>query len=147
MAERTNGEINIDARPGQIMDVIADLPAYSQWSDGVAAVEILETTSTGRPHRAEFHFESGPITDTYVLKYDWHGIDSVDWVLESGTVIKAQEGTYTLTDNGDGSVRVTYDLMVELSVPMIGLIRKKAEKLIIRSALKGLKTRVESIAT
>lgn len=145
MADRTNGDIVIQATAAKIMDVIADLPAYPQWSDGVASVDILQTTDSGRPDRAEFHFESGPINDTYVLKYDWHGNDSVDWVLESGDVIKAQEGTYTLTDNGDGTVKVTYDLMVELSVPMIGMIRQKAEKLIIKSALQGLKARVESL--
>lgn len=145
MADRTNGDILIEADPAKIMDVIADLPAYPQWSDGVASVEILQQTADGRPDRAEFHFESGPINDTYVLKYDWHGVDSVDWILESGSVIKAQEGTYTLTDNGDGTVKVTYDLMVELSVPMIGMIRQKAEKLIIKSALQGLKVRVESL--
>ncbi len=145
MADRTNGDIIIEADAAKIMDVIADLPAYQQWSDGVASVDILETTVDGRPNRAEFHFESGPIKDTYVLKYDWHGTRSVDWTLESGSVIKAQEGTYTLSDNGDGTVKVTYDLMVELSVPMIGMIRQKAEKLIIKSALQGLKTRVDSL--
>lgn len=145
MADRTNGEITIDADAAKIMDVIADLPAYPEWSDGVASVDILEMTADGRPDRAEFHFASGPINDTYVLKYSWHGITSVDWKLESGDVIEAQEGTYTLTDNGDGSVKVTYDLMVELSVPMIGMIRQKAEKLIIKSALQGLKARVDSL--
>ncbi|MFC7587576.1 hypothetical protein ACFQYP_30740 [Nonomuraea antimicrobica] len=38
---------------------------------------------------------------------------------------------------------MTYELAVDLSVPMIGLIRRKAEKVIVDTALKGLKKRVE----
>lgn len=145
MADRTNGEITIEADRAKIMDVIADLPVYPEWSDGVESVEVLDANPDGRPDRARFTFASGPIKDTYILKYDWHGDDSVDWTLEEGSVIKQQDGTYTLADNGDGSVTVTYDLTVELSVPMIGMIRKKAEKLIVKTALQGLKDRVDSL--
>ena len=145
MADRTNGEITIEADQAKIMGVIADLPVYPDWSDGVESVEVLETDADGRPDRARFKFSSGPIKDTYILKYTWHGDDSVDWTLEEGTVIKQQDGTYTLTPNGDGTVTVTYDLMVELSIPMIGLTRKKAEKMIVKTALQGLKDRVDSL--
>lgn len=145
MADRTNGEITIEAGKAKIMDVIADLPVYPEWSDGVESVEVLDETADGRPDRARFKFSSGPIKDTYILKYDWHGNDSVDWTLEEGGVIRQQDGTYTLTDAGDGSVTVTYDLTVELSVPMIGMIRKKAEKMIVKTALQGLKARVDSL--
>ena len=69
----------------------------------------------------------------------------MDWTLEEGSVIKQQDGTYTLIPNEDGTVTVTYDLMVELSIPMIGMIRKKAEKMIVKTALQGLKDRVDSL--
>jgi hypothetical protein len=39
---------------------------------------------------------------------------------------------------------VTYSLAVDLNIPMIGMLRRKAEKVIIDTALKGLKRRVES---
>lgn len=145
MADRTNGEITIEADKAKIMNVIADLPLYPQWSEGVESVEVLDETPDGRPDRARFKFSSGPIKDTYILKYSWHGDDSVDWTLEEGGVIKQQDGTYTLTDDGNGSVTVAYDLLVELSVPMIGMIRKKAEKMIVKTALQGLKARVDSL--
>jgi hypothetical protein len=35
-------------------------------------------------------------------------------------------------------------LAVEVSVPIIGMLRRKAEKVIIDTALKGLRRRVES---
>jgi hypothetical protein len=38
---------------------------------------------------------------------------------------------------------VTYQLAVELNMPMLGMFRRKAEKVIIDTALKELKKRVE----
>jgi hypothetical protein len=55
------------------------------------------------------------------------------------------DGAYEL-DGRDGSTEVTYRLAVEISIPMIGMLRRKAEKVIIDTALKGLKKRVESLA-
>ena len=44
----------------------------------------------------------------------------------------------------DGSTEVTYRLAVDLDVPMLGMFKRKAEKMIMDTALKGLKKRVES---
>jgi hypothetical protein len=38
---------------------------------------------------------------------------------------------------------VTYTLSVELALPMIGLLRRKAEKMVMDTALKELKKRAE----
>jgi len=46
-------------------------------------------------------------------------------------------------DLGDGRSEVTYRLMVDLEIPVIGSIKRKAEKVIVDTALKGLKKRVE----
>jgi hypothetical protein len=44
-----------------------------------------------------------------------------------------------------GGTEVTYDLAVGIKVPMIGMLKRRAEKTIIDTALKGLKSRAESI--
>ena len=49
----------------------------------------------------------------------------------------------TLADRG-GATEATYELTVGLRVPMPGLLKRRAEKTIIDTALKGLKNRVES---
>jgi hypothetical protein len=54
------------------------------------------------------------------------------------------DGSYDLVDNGDGTTLVTYRLAVDVKFPMIGLMKRKAEKVIVDRALKGLKKRVES---
>jgi carbon monoxide dehydrogenase subunit G len=59
-------------------------------------------------------------------------------------MLKAMDGAYQLTELGDGTTRVTYRLAVDVAVPLIGMFKRKAEKVIIDTALKGLKRRVES---
>jgi hypothetical protein len=57
--------------------------------------------------------------------------------------MRSQEGSYELAETG-GSTEVTYRLAVDLKVPMLGMFKRKAEKMIMDTALKGLKKRVES---
>jgi ribosome-associated toxin RatA of RatAB toxin-antitoxin module len=143
MAERTESSTIINATPAQVMDVIADLASYPEWSDGVKSVEVLTEYEDGRPADAHFVVDAGAIKDSYSLEYDWEEDRSVTWRLTEGQMLKALDGVYQLTDNGDGTTTVVYQLSVDVSIPMIGLIKRKAEKVIIDTALRGLKERVE----
>lgn len=142
MAERTESSVVIAAAASDIMAVIADLPAYPSWSDGISDVEVLSVGEDGRPARARFQL-SGVLKDTYELDYRWEGDRSVHWSLVRGDMLRAMEGSYDLTPAGTGT-SVQYRLSVDLRIPMIGHLKRKAEKVIIDTALKGLKQRVES---
>jgi hypothetical protein len=84
------------------------------------------------------------VKDTYVLGYDWDGDAAVRWHLaEGGSVISAMDGGYVLADTGGGT-ETTYELSVDIRIPMPGLLKRRAEKTIIDTALRGLKNRVES---
>ena len=86
------------------------------------------------------------IKDSYVLAYDWDGDDGVRWDLaEPGSVISAMSGGYLLAEAARGT-EVTYDLAVDVRIPMPGMLKRRAEKTIIDTALKGLKDRAESLA-
>ncbi len=84
------------------MAVIADLASYPEWSDGVKSVEILTEFEDGRPGDAHFVLDAGAIKDSYTLEYDWDADRSVTWRLTEGHMLKAMDGVYQLTDNGDG---------------------------------------------
>ncbi|GAA4189019.1 SRPBCC family protein [Microbispora amethystogenes] len=125
------------------MAVIADFPAYPQWAGQVKAAEVLETDEDGRATRVRFVLDAGVISDEYVLGYDWDDDAGVSWrIVDAGRMVSGLTGSYRLTGNGGGT-EVTYDLAVDLKVPMIGMIKRKAEKVIVDTALKGLKRRVE----
>ena len=144
MANATTSSIDIAAPAEQVMAVIADFEAYPEWAEQVKSVEVLEPGSGGRPARVKFTMDAGPIKDSYTLDYDWAPDDrSVSWTLVKGQMQKAQDGSYALTES-KGSTTVTYSLAVDVKIPMIGMLRRKAEKVIIDTALKGLKRRVES---
>jgi ribosome-associated toxin RatA of RatAB toxin-antitoxin module len=146
MADQTESSIVINATPQQIMAVIADLPSYPEWSDGITSVVVLAVyEDDNRPADARFDLSSGAIKDTYELEYDWNDDQSVTWTLTKGDMLTAMDGAYVLTDNGNGTTTVNYKLAVDVKIPMIGMIKRKAEKVIVDTALKGLKKRVESL--
>ena len=143
MAEQTTSSIVIDAAPAAVMGVIADFEAYPSWAQGVKKAEPVDAGK--RPEQVYFELDASPIKDAYTLAYDWDGDDGVSWSLVEGKMLKAMDGAYLLEDRGDGSTEVTYRLAVDISIPMIGMLKRKAEKVIIDTALKGLKKRVESL--
>ncbi|MEV4256571.1 SRPBCC family protein [Spirillospora sp. NPDC049652] len=144
MADRTSSSITIRAPRADIMAVIADLRAYPDWASGIRAFEVTETGDDGRARRARMTFEGGPISDTVGLAYTWEGDDAVRWELvEPGAVVTGLHGAYTLAETGPGETEVTYELAVDVRIPMIGMVRRKGEKRIIDSALKGLRRHVE----
>ena len=146
MADATSSSITIGADPDAVMAVIADFAAYPAWADQVKTVEVLGTDAAGRPERVRFQMDAGPIKDNYTLDYNWSSDGrSVSWTLVKGQIQKAQTGSYALVDGANGTT-VTYSLAVDLNIPMIGMLRRKAEKVIIDTALKGLKRRVEGTA-
>ena len=146
MADRTSSSITVAAPPATVMGVIADFGAYPEWATGVRSAEAVEAGPDGRPRRVRFGLDAGVIRDSYVLAYDWDGDASVRWELaEAGSMVTEMSGAYLLTDDGTGT-RVSYELAVGTRLPMIGLLKRRAEKTIIDTALKGLKSRAESVS-
>ena len=144
MADEASSSIVIAASPNEIMTVIADVAAYPEWSTGIKSATVDDAGSDGRPGKATFVLDAGVIKDTYTLVYTWSGDEKVEWQLaDGGAMLKSQVGSYTLRDKG-GQTEVVYRLSVELKVPMLGMFKRKAEKVIIDTALKGLKKRVET---
>jgi hypothetical protein len=145
MADRTSSTITMSAARGTVMGVIADFGAYPQWATGVSSAEIVTEGMDSRPQRVRFVLNAGMIKDSYVLAYEWDGDTAVRWSLaEPGTMVTEMTGAYLLADDGPGT-RVSYELTVGTRVPMIGLLKRRAEKTIVDTALKGLKSRAEGM--
>jgi ribosome-associated toxin RatA of RatAB toxin-antitoxin module len=149
MAEQTTSSIVIEAGPAEIMAVIADFESYPRWAKGVTTAEVVSTCDAG-PHagRAEqvfFALDVSPIKDEYTLAYTWDRDQEVTWTLVEGKMLRALDGAYVLTPRG-ATTEVTYRLALDVSIPLIGMLKRKGEKILIDTALKGLKKRVESLA-
>jgi carbon monoxide dehydrogenase subunit G len=143
MADQASSSITINAPKSEVMAVIADFDAYPAWSGQIKAVNVDDAGQGGRAKQVTFSLDAGVIKDDYTLAYTWHGDDRVDWTLVKSRALKSQTGSYILAESGGGT-EVTYQLAVDLNIPMLGMFKRKAEKVIIDTALKGLKKRVES---
>ncbi len=142
MADQSTQSITVDAPAADVMAVIADFPAYPQWVAAAKKVEVEETGDDGRATRVHFVLDAGAVKDDYVLAYTWDGDRKVSWTLVKGQMQNRQDGSYTLVET-DGKTEVTYSITIDLSIPMLGMIKRKAEKVILDTALKELKKRVE----
>ena len=142
MADQSTQSIVVDAPAADVMAVIADFPAYPQWVASAKQVEVLEAGDDGRARQVHFVLDAGAVKDDYVLDYTWDGDRRVTWTLVEGQMQKRQDGSYTLSET-DGRTEVTYAITIDLSIPMLGMIKSKAEKVILDTALKELKKRVE----
>src|SRR5690348_10052557 len=127
MAEQTSSSIHVNAPADRVMAVIADFAAYPAWAHGVKSAEVLRETPDGRAEQVHFTLDAAPIKDSYTLSYVWNGDESVQWKLTQGVLMKAMDGSYDLRSEG-ASTEVTYRLTVEVAIPMIGMLRRKAEK-------------------
>ncbi len=146
MRKETEAEIIIRDRASHIMDVIADLPAYPEWCPGVKSATVLQSFDSGRPREIEMVLDSGPIQDTVRYVYDWSEKKSVQWWQTQGQILSSLNGSYTCVRLGHNSTLVTYQLTIEVVLPMIGALQRRAEKHIVSTALTGLKERVESLS-
>jgi hypothetical protein len=152
--DQASSTIIIDASPDAVMAVIGDFESYPVWSPQVTRVDVLETDAQGRGTKVHFEIDASVLKDEYTLVYDWSLPDSLSWELTAGTMQRSQRGSYALRrhENPNGgsapestseSTEVRYELTVELAIPMLGLFKRKAEKVIIDTALKGLKRHIE----
>ena len=146
MAEHTRSSTTIDATPARVMAVIADFAAYPEWTGEVKEVEVLGTDADGRAEQVRLLLDAGAIKDEHVLAYTWDGERQVSWTLVKSQMLKSLDGSYSLAATRGGGTEVTYQLAVDVKIPMLGMIKRKAEKVIIDRALAGLKKRVESAA-
>ena len=93
MADQSTQSITIDAQPAAIMAVIADFPAYPQWTGSLKSAKVLEQGSDGRAKRVHFTLDAGVVKDQYELEYIWSGDDRVEWNLVKGQMQKLQHGS------------------------------------------------------
>jgi len=146
MADTSTQSIVIDAPPERVLAVITDFPRYPEWVGAVKTIEVVEEYEDGYASQVRFVLDAGPFVDEYTLQYEYaEDLSRIEWHLVAPSKMqKQQDGSYDVVANGAGGSTVTYTLAVELSVGMLGVFRRKAEKVIMDTALRELKRRVEA---
>jgi carbon monoxide dehydrogenase subunit G len=147
MTESSTQSITIDATPERIAEVICDFPSYPEWATAVKSVEVIEEYEDGYASQVRFVVDAGVVADEYTLQYEYaEDISRIEWHLVAPSKMqKRQDGSYDIEPNGDGTSTVTYTLSVDTTMPALGMFRRKAEKMIMDTALRELKRRVEAV--
>jgi carbon monoxide dehydrogenase subunit G len=144
MAEKAEGSIEIEAIPEAILEVIADFESYPEWVDGIRSAEVIDRDDRGRGTEVAFEFEAMGFTASYTLAYDYAEDDAgVSWTTKEATgAVRDVSGEYEL-ESLNGDTEVIYRLAVDLAVPVPGFVKRRADRAATRTALEGLKRRVE----
>jgi uncharacterized membrane protein len=143
VSESVSDSIVVDADADAVWDVIADFEAYPEWQPDIKEAEVLETDDDGWGTKARFVVDAKILQAKLVLTYTYTDT-TMSWVLVDGEGVRKNDGTYTLEPQGDGTTRVTYELEVVPSVPVPGVMRRRAARRSVEGALRDMKQRVEA---
>ena len=141
---KVSDEVDIHATPAQILDVLADLAQYPQWSAVHKRATINEAYPDGRPRRATMGVSAGGLTDEQILDYEWTD-DGVRWSLVKSGQQRAQHGSYALLAGGGGITRVRYQPEITPAIPVPGFLVRQIMRKAVSAATDGLRKRVESL--
>jgi uncharacterized membrane protein len=143
MADSVSDSIDIVASAEEIFAVATDLEKYPEWNANIKKVEVKESDDEGRPTKVWMQVDAKIKTVSYTLAYDYsEAPESFSWDLVEGDV-KELSGSYVF-DEFDDVTEVRYETRVDPGFPMPGMIKRQAQKQIVKGALQDLKKRVES---
>lgn len=144
MTDSASERVRIEAPAERCWAVATDYESYPEWVRDVKSAVVVARDDERRATRVEFRAAALGKSIRYVLAYDYsEAPDAFSWSLVEGDMLRRLDGTYRFVPE-DGSTRVHYDLAVELAVPLPGLLKRRAAGIVMGSALKELKQRVES---
>jgi ribosome-associated toxin RatA of RatAB toxin-antitoxin module len=135
----------IAGSPERCFAVVSDVEHYPEWVADVKEVQVLERDEQGRALVVSYRAGAFGRSARYVLVYDYSGAPhELSWTQREGDLTSRLDGRYRFSATNDGATEVSYELDVELKVPIPGFVRRRAEGHILHAAVRDLKSRVES---
>jgi hypothetical protein len=140
----SKNSISIEASRDAVAALLFDPTTYASWSTSTPSAKVLASDAQGRPTKVEMDIKAGPVKDHVSLDYEWSDADTLNFTLDEADMLTEMHGTYSIKDNGDDSVTVTYELTVGLSMPVPAMMRQKQEMDTINKTLQELKAKAEA---
>ena len=146
MADEAHERTTVAAAPDRCYAVAIDFGRYPDWARDVKQVDVLERDDEGRGAKVEYRVAGLGQSIRYVLAYDYgEAPGAFSWQLVESDKLRRLDGRYAFEPDGDGT-RVTYDLTIDVAIPLPGLIKRQAARMIIGNALRELKREAERAA-
>ena len=145
MSELSTSTITIDAPIDDVRAILFDLGSYPEWSTAIKSAEVKETDDQGRATSVKVSIDAGMMKDRVLLNYDWSAApERLEFSMEDADLLTAMNGAYITKAIDADTTSVTYELGVEVSMPIPAMMRTKAEKATIDQALAQLKAHAEN---
>jgi ribosome-associated toxin RatA of RatAB toxin-antitoxin module len=142
MAESVSDTIDVEASLEKLFEVATDFEAYPEWNPNIKSVEIRERDDAGRGKLVWYEVDAKIKRLKYTLEYDYSGApESFSWKLVDGDV-KELRGSYRFDEFGDVT-EVEYETAIDPGFKVPGMLKRQAEKQIVKGALADLKKRAE----
>jgi hypothetical protein len=145
-AETATQSITIHASPAHCFAVVTDFERYPEWANDVKQATVVARDEEGRASEVEFRASALGRSTHYTLGYDYSSApEKLSWNLVRGDIMRAIDGAYTFVTSATdpAGTDVTYDLSIELVVPLPGFVKRRAEVRILNT-VKELKSRAEA---
>lgn len=144
MSESSTATVIIEGPIAEVAARLIDLASYPEWLSSIKKVEVEESDSAGRATKATLAIDAGVMKDRATLIYDYSAApDEISFSLDEADLMTAMDGKYSLKALDADSTQVTYQLGVELSLPVPRMMIAKTEKTTIDLALKELAAQFE----
>lgn len=144
MSDVSKATVTIEAPMAEVSEILRKLADYPSWSSTIKSVTVEESDVNGNPTKVNLVVDAGVMKDRPTLSYDWSEAPAkISFSLDDADLMTEMTGVYLVKDNGDETTDVTYELTVNLSMPVPAMMRKKAEQATIDLALSQLKKRAE----
>jgi uncharacterized membrane protein len=146
MSDQATETIEIAAPVERVLEALLDLDGYPTWARDLKGVTVESRDEEGRGREVTFRAAAMGRSTSYTLRYSYDDDPSrMSWELVRGDITRRIDGSYLLEPvPGDPErTSVTYDLTVDLLVPLPGFVKRRAEAKIINTALRELRAFLE----
>jgi uncharacterized membrane protein len=144
MSESSTASVEVEAPLAEVAATLANIAAYPTWLTSIKKVDVEESDGEGRVVKATVSIDAGVMKDRATLVYDWSSAPAeISFSLDEADLMTAMDGKYTLKAIDADTTLVTYELGVELSLPVPRMMISKTEKSTIDQALKELQAQFE----
>lgn len=144
MADTASLTITINAPHDQCWDIATAFEQYPEWAHDIKSAVVLARDDQGRATQVEFRTSALGRSTHYTLSYDYSAAPArLAWHMVSGDIMRAVDGAFMFSPELSGGVVLTYNLSIELVVPLPGFVKRRAEVRILNT-VKQLKVQAES---
>ena len=144
MSESNTASVIVEAPLAEVAAKLTAIADYPQWLTSIKKVEVVASDDQGRATSANVSIDAGVMKDRATLSYDWSKApEEISFSLDEADLMTTMDGKYILKAIDADTTQVTYQLGVELSLPVPRMMISKTEKSTIDQALKELQTQFE----